>query len=168
LAPPAHATARDDLPRALVWMLVSGLSFALMGAAVKLAGDLPVGVKVFFRNLVTLAITTTTALRNRANPLAPTPHLKLLLVRAFCGLGGVYFYFLALGDLNLADASLLNKTSPFFATLFAVALLGERPGRGAGGEPDPHPGLRRPPQPGAGRLRLGPHRRDGIRARAQR
>ncbi len=112
--------------RALAWMILSGLSFALMGAAVKLSGDLPVGVKVFFRNLVTLGITSVVAVRMGANPFAATPHLRLLLQRSLFGLAGVYFYFVALGNLNLADASLLNKTSPFFATLFAVILLGER------------------------------------------
>jgi drug/metabolite transporter (DMT)-like permease len=42
-----------------------------------------------------------------------------------CGLGGVLLYFLALGKLNLADASLLNKTSPFFVLVFAVFFLKE-------------------------------------------
>lgn len=126
MAPPTHATARDDLPRALLWMMASGLSFALMAASVKLAGDLPVAVKVFFRNLVTLGITALALARARANPFAATPFWPLLLVRAACGLAGVWLYFVALGGMNLADASLLNKTSPFFATLFAVLLLGER------------------------------------------
>ncbi|MFN2370249.1 MAG: DMT family transporter [Candidatus Krumholzibacteriia bacterium] len=126
MAPPTHATARDDLPRALLWMMASGLSFALMAASVKLAGDLPVAVKVFFRNLVTLGITAVALAHARANPFAATPFWPLLLVRAVCGLAGVWLYFVALGGMNLADASLLNKTSPFFATLFAVLLLGER------------------------------------------
>ncbi|MFO7608387.1 MAG: DMT family transporter [Candidatus Krumholzibacteriia bacterium] len=126
MAPPTHATARDDLPRALLWMMASGLSFALMAASVKLAGDLPVAVKVFFRNLVTLGITAAALARARTNPFAATPFWPLLLVRAVCGLAGVWLYFVALGGMNLADASLLNKTSPFFATLFAVLLLGER------------------------------------------
>ena len=130
MARPDHATSGDNVPRALAWMMVSGLSFALMGASVKLAGDLPVAVKVCFRNLVTLGITSAVAWRTRQNPFAATPHLPRLLLRAVCGLGGVYFYFVALGSLNLADASLLNKTSPFFATLFAVLLLKERLVRG--------------------------------------
>lgn len=129
---PAHATTRDDVPRAVLWMMLSGLSFALMGASVKLAGDLPVAVKVFFRNLVTLGITTAVAVRSHRNPLGRTPYWGLLLVRSLCGLAGVYFYFTALGSLTLADASLLNKTSPFFATLFAVLLLRERLLRGMG------------------------------------
>jgi drug/metabolite transporter (DMT)-like permease len=125
LAPPAHASSDDNLPRAILWMAASGLGFALMGASVKLSGDLPVVLKVCVRNVVTLGITTAVAIRARQNVLAPTPHLGLLLVRSAAGLLGVYFYFLALGSLNLADASLLNKTSPFFATLLAVLLLRE-------------------------------------------
>ncbi|HPF70013.1 MAG TPA: DMT family transporter [Candidatus Krumholzibacteria bacterium] len=125
MAPPAHASSRDDVPRALAWMAASGLSFALMGASVKLAGDLPVALKVCVRNLVTLGLTTLVMVRTRQNPFARTPHWPLLLGRALCGLLGVWFYFVALGSLTLADASLLNKTSPFFATLLAVVLLRE-------------------------------------------
>jgi len=111
--------------RAMTWMVFSGLSFALMGAAVKFAGGTSLPVKVFFRNLVTLAITGAVAVRTRENPFAPTPHAWLLIARSLSGLGGVTLYFLALGHLNLADASLLNKTSPFFVFLFAVLLLKE-------------------------------------------
>lgn len=120
---------RDNLPRALAWMMVSGVSFALMGAMVKLAGDVPLASKVFFRNLVTLGITSAVALRLRQNPFGPTVNLRLLLARSFCGLMGVLLYFLALGEMNLAEASLLNKTSPFFVTIFAVVILGEKMSR---------------------------------------
>ena len=97
--------------------------FALMAAAVKFAGDLPLTMKVFFRNLVTLGITSIMAVKLRENPFGPTPHGWRLLFRSLCGLGGVLLYFLALGKLNLADASLLNKTSPFFVLVFAVVFL---------------------------------------------
>lgn len=129
MATAPHRTATDDLGRALAWMVVSGLSFALMGATVKYAGEVHVGVKVFFRNLVTLGITGLVAWRTGANPFAPTPHAWRLLLRSLCGFGGVVLYFIALGDLHLADASLLNKTSPFFVMVFAVFLLGEPLGR---------------------------------------
>jgi drug/metabolite transporter (DMT)-like permease len=116
----------DNLTRAMVWMIFSGLSFAFMGAMVKFSGDVGLPAKVFFRNLVTLAITTVFALRMRENPLAATPNWPRLLLRSVAGLGGVSLYFLALSRLNLAEASLLNKTSPFFVTLFAVILLKEK------------------------------------------
>jgi len=125
LIAPDRPTSLDNLPRAMAWMVVSGLSFALMAAAVKLAGDVPVTMKVFFRNLVTLGITSVVAVKMRENPFGRTPHARLLILRSLCGLGGVLLYFLALSKLTLADASLLNKTSPFFVMIFAVALLKE-------------------------------------------
>ena len=118
--------ARDSMPRAIVFMLLSSASFAGMAAMVKAAGEMPVHEKVFFRNLVTLAITVIMAWRHRENPFGPTRHLKLLLTRAVCGLGGVLLYFYAIGKLTLADASMLNKVSPFFVTIFAALWLGEK------------------------------------------
>jgi len=126
LIAPDRPTPLDNMPRAMAWMVVSGLSFALMAAAVKLAGDLPLTMKVFFRNLVTLGITSVVAVNMRENPFGRTPHAKLLILRSLCGLAGVLLYFLALGKLSLADASLLNKTSPFFVLVFAVVLLKEQ------------------------------------------
>lgn len=117
---------RDSLGRATAFMLLSAACFALMGAMVKAAGDLPVHEKVFFRNLVTLGVTVGMAIRRRENPFGPTRHLRLLLARSFAGLGGVFLYFYAIGHLNLADAALLNKVSPFFVTILAALWLGER------------------------------------------
>ncbi|MEN8007644.1 MAG: DMT family transporter [Candidatus Krumholzibacteriota bacterium] len=119
------STSLDNMPRAMAWMVVSGLCFALMGATVKLSGDVSLTTKVFFRNLVTLVITGIVAVNTRQNPFGPTPHARLLIGRSVCGLAGVLLYFLALSNLNLADASLLNKTSPFFVMVFAVVLLKE-------------------------------------------
>jgi drug/metabolite transporter (DMT)-like permease len=122
----APRTQSDSLPRAIAFMVASGLCFALMGATVKLSGDLPLATKVFFRNLVTLGITGAIAVRQRENPFARTPNWARLLLRSAFGLVGVFLYFLALGEMNLADASLLNKTSPFFVTGFAVLILREK------------------------------------------
>ena len=116
----------DSMPRAVGYMMLSAASFAVMGAMVKAAGEVPVHEKVFFRNLVTLLVTLLMALQRRENPFGPTQHLTLLLARSFAGLCGVFFYFYAIGHLTLADASLLNKVSPFFVTVFAAFWLGER------------------------------------------
>ncbi len=113
------------MPKAMAWMVFSGICFAFMGAAVKLSGDVHLPGKVFFRNLVTLIITSGVSFRLGLNPLAATPHWGKLLSRSFCGLAGVFLYFLALENLFLADASLLNKTSPFFVVVFAALLLKE-------------------------------------------
>ncbi|MBU8871011.1 MAG: DMT family transporter [Gemmatimonadales bacterium] len=116
----------DNMPKAMAWMILSGFSFALMGAMVKLSGDVALPTKVFFRNLVTLGLTTLVAIRTGENVLASTPNAWRLIFRSVFGLCGVTLYFFALGRMNLADASLLNKTSPFFASGLAVLLLGER------------------------------------------
>jgi len=119
------AKTLDNMPRAMAWMVFSGVCFAFMGAAVKLGGDVHLAGKVFFRNLVTLLITSVVSFRLGLNPLAPTPNWGKLLARSICGLSGVFLYFLALEQLFLADASLLNKTSPFFVVIFAALLLKE-------------------------------------------
>ncbi|MFT5234096.1 MAG: drug/metabolite transporter (DMT)-like permease [Candidatus Krumholzibacteriia bacterium] len=116
----------DNMPRAIMWMLASGLSFALMGAMVKFAGDVALPAKVFLRNFVTLLITGSVAFRLQQNPFSPTTNWRRLLFRSLSGLAGVLLYFLAIERLHLADASLLNKTSPFFATIFAVVFLKEQ------------------------------------------
>nr|MEE4267511.1 DMT family transporter [Candidatus Krumholzibacteria bacterium] len=128
--PRAPESPRDNMGRAMAWMVLSGLSFALMGAMVKYSGDVGLHAKVFFRNLVTLGITSAMAIRLGENPLSRSPFWGRMLLRSFSGLAGVFLYFLAIGHLNLADASLLNKTSPFFVTLFAVIFLGETLNRG--------------------------------------
>ena len=125
---PSASEARaqgDSMGRAVVFMLLSAASFAVMGAAVKAAGDVPLHQKVFFRNLVTLAITAAMALGHRENPFGPTRNLGLLLSRALAGLAGVALYFYAIDHLTLADAALLNKVSPFFVTVIAALWLGE-------------------------------------------
>lgn len=116
----------------MAWMVFSGLSFACMGATVKYSAPAGLPAQVFFRNLVTLGITTVFALQMGQNPLAAGPNWPRLLARSVAGLAGVTLYFVALAHLKLADASLLNKTSPFFVALFAVVLLKEKLNRALG------------------------------------
>ncbi len=122
---------RDNYRKAVLCLLLSAFGFALMSAAVKLAGPLPLAQKVFFRNFVTLLITTGTALRLRENPLTRARHRWLLLARSTAGLTGVFLYFYAVDHLSLADAAILTKLAPFFVMLFAAWLLREKLARGA-------------------------------------
>ncbi len=116
----------DNKKAAIGWILFSALGFSLMGATVKLAGDLPLHQKVFFRNLVTLAITGAIMLRRRENPLRRSPAIHLLLLRSLIGLAGVFLYFHCIENMNLADSAMLNKLSPFFILIFASLILGEK------------------------------------------
>ena len=60
-------------------------------------------------------------------PIPEKKNIPDLLGRSFFGTVGLLFNFYAIGQLNLSDANMLNKLSPFFAILFSVFLLGEKP-----------------------------------------
>lgn len=127
---PSSAAPSDgeDRPRAVVLMCLSAISFALMGAMVKLSGDLPLFEKVFVRNLISLGVAVVMVRIAGARLLGHWHHQPLLLARSLIGLGGVMSFFYAIDHLLLADATILNKLSPFFVSLFAGLFLAERLG----------------------------------------
>lgn len=116
----------DHKPKAVLYMLVSALAFAVMGAMVKLSGNIPVFEKVFFRNLVSLILAYAMLRNNQAKMFGEKENRKLLMARALLGLVGVAMYFYAINNLILADSAMLNKLSPFFVTLFACWFLKEK------------------------------------------
>ncbi|HKJ83178.1 MAG TPA: DMT family transporter [Mariprofundaceae bacterium] len=104
--------------------LLSAASFAGMAACVRvISQDLPQGEVVFFRNFIALLFLLPLMLRSRVS--LRTERFRWHLLRAGAGLGAMYLYFYALAHLPLADALLLNYTSPLFITLFAVFWLKE-------------------------------------------
>ena len=116
----------DHCGHAIVMMVLSGLSFALVAVMVRLAGEIPLCEKVFFRSVVMLAVTGALAVRARENLFARNPRMPLLLLRGAFGTIAMFLYFFAIERLNIADATVLNKLSPFFVTLFAVLFLREK------------------------------------------
>ena len=117
-----------DSPRkAALFIIVSAASFTLMGVMVREAGALPVYEKIFFRNLITLLISGATVARDGRGLLDPlrSPYRRRLLLRSCFGLGGVFLYFTAIDHLTLADATMLNKLSPFFVFVLAAVFLRE-------------------------------------------
>jgi len=107
-------------------MVLSGLSFALVAVMVRLAGEIPLCEKVLFRSVVMLAVAVVLAVRARENLFARNPRMPLLLLRGALGTIAMFLYFFAIERLNIADATVLNKLSPFFVTLFAVLFLREK------------------------------------------
>ncbi|KGM98449.1 membrane protein [Clostridium novyi A str. 4552] len=115
----------NNKTKAVLYMLLSALGFAFMGAMVKLAGNLPVIEKVFFRNFISLFVAFG-ALKKATGPiLGKKENQKYLLARALLGLTGMFLYFYSIDHLKLADSAMLNKLSPFFITLFAIMFLKE-------------------------------------------
>ena len=107
--------------------MAAAFGFAMMSLFVKLAGDLPAFQKAFFRNFVALIFIFIMMLREKVGFIPPKEHIPALLGRSFFGTMGLLCNFYALGRLNLSDANMLNKLSPFFAIIFSIFLLKEKP-----------------------------------------
>ena len=116
----------ENKPKAIILILISALAFAIMGAMVKLAGDIPLFEKVFYRNLLSLGMAYIMIKNKNVSFFGKKENQKYLLSRSLLGLLGVILSFYAINYLVLSDASMLNKISPFFVTLFAVFFLKEK------------------------------------------
>jgi len=116
----------DHCGRAILMIILSGLSFSLVAVMVRLAGDIPIYEKVFFRSVVMLGAMVAMVVRSRENPFARSPRLPLLVLRGVFGTTAMFLYFFAIERLTIADATVLNKLSPFFVAMFAVLFLREK------------------------------------------
>lgn len=82
--------------------------------------------KAFFRNFIA-AVIVFIILRRRHIPFRIEKPARLyVLLRCVFGTAGLVLNFYAIDRLDLADANMLNKLSPFFAILFSGFLLRER------------------------------------------
>ena len=113
----------------VLFILGAALCFALMNLFVNLAGDLPVMQKVFFRNLIaSVAVFFLLLFQKEKFRIHSKECLFWLFLRSFVGFLGVILNFYAIDTIgSISDASILNKLSPFFAILFSVFLLKEKP-----------------------------------------
>lgn len=94
---------------------------------VKLAGELPPFEKAFFRNLVTSVFMTGVMLKKHISFIPEKKNVPDLLGRSLFGALGIICNFYAIDRMNLPDANMLNKMSPFFAVIFSIFLLKEIP-----------------------------------------
>jgi len=105
--------------------IAAACSFAMMAGLVKLASaDVPLPVLVFLRNLAGLAIILPVVLP-RGRRYLKTKKLKMHMFRSLISLCAITSFFYALGHIGLAEASLLNATSPLFIGILATLILGE-------------------------------------------
>ncbi len=112
--------------KGVCYILSAAFFFALMGAFVKLAGDLPSMQKSFFRNFVALIFAGGVLLKQKESLKVEKKNLIPLLCRCFFGTLGLVCNFYAIDHLVLSDASMLNKLSPFFAIIASFFLLKEK------------------------------------------
>lgn len=110
----------------IICILLSAICFTGMNTFVRLSGDLPTFQKVFFRNFVAMFFALFLMAKNK-DSFRPKPgNLKYLLIRSIGGIAGMLGNFYAIDKLDLSDASMLNKMSPFFALVFSAVFIKEK------------------------------------------
>lgn len=114
----------ENRKKGITLIILSSLFFALMASSVKMVGQLPLALKIFFRNGIGL-IFIYTIIRRKGISIVPV-NKKMMALRSLFGLMGVALYYYALSQLPLSNAVILNKLSPFFVVVFSVLFLGER------------------------------------------
>ena len=112
--------------KGILFIILSALCFSLMNMFVKLSGDLPSIQKSFFRNSVAVVAAAVLLVKSHTPFRWQKGNLGLLVVRASFGTLGILCNFYAISHMNLADASMLNKLSPFFVILFSFFFLKEK------------------------------------------
>ena len=116
----------DNKKLGIAYMIASSFSFAIMSFFVRLSGDgIPVMQKSFFRNLVAFFVALVMLKKSRISFKIGKGNAGCMMTRAVAGTLGILCNFFAVDHLNLADASILNKLSPFFAVIFSIFLLKE-------------------------------------------
>lgn len=115
-----------DKYKGIFYIILAAFGFAFMNLFVKLAGDLPAIEKSFFRNLVAVFFAFTVMKKEKIPFTIPKGTGKYIFFRSLFGTIGIFANFYAIGKLYIADASMLNKLSPFFAIIFSYFLLKEK------------------------------------------
>jgi drug/metabolite transporter (DMT)-like permease len=108
----------------LAQMALAAFYFSLMGLMVRFVAHLPLMEVVFFRALVSVALSAWVLTRQRSSWWGKNP--KLLFARGCTGFLGLTIYLYTIQTLSLAEAVTLQYLNPIFSTLFAPWILKER------------------------------------------
>jgi drug/metabolite transporter (DMT)-like permease len=119
-----------NVPRAIALKLGQTFVFSLMYAAIKLAGDVPIGQVVFFRGLfalVPLFVWTTFTVGPLEAIMTKRPMYHV--VRSVVGTSSMFSSFTAIQLLPLATVTAFSFMQPIFAVVLAAIFLGEHVGK---------------------------------------
>ncbi|BES86985.1 transporter RarD family, DMT superfamily protein [Pectobacterium araliae] len=107
--------------------ILSALCATLMLACVKgLNGAIPTGEVIFFRSFIALfPLLLWLTIQGNIRQQIKTKNIFGHLIRGVSGTGGMYFNYLALVYISLADATAISYAAPLFTVLMAALLLKE-------------------------------------------
>ena len=112
--------------RGILYILSAAFFFSLMTLFIRMSGDLPTVQKTLFRNLFAGIVAWIMLLTSKEKIVIGKENLPALIKRSTYGVLGMLCNFYAIDHLNLADANILNKLSPFFAILMSYFILKEK------------------------------------------
>ena len=116
----------NNQKQGILYIIMAGFFFALMTFFVRISGELPTMQKAFFRNAVAAVIAFMTIIKGGVKFIPTKENVPDLFMRSFCGTLGLICNFYAIDKLNIADANILNKLSPFFAIIMSAFILKEK------------------------------------------
>lgn len=112
--------------QAILFIILAGIGFSLMSFFIKLSGDVPTYQKAFFRNLVAGVLAFGLLFKSGIRVKLDKTNIFDLFMRGFFGTSGLLCNFYAIDKINISDANILNKLSPFFAMILSYFILKER------------------------------------------
>ena len=109
------------------WMITSACAFSLMQVFIKLtSASVSVYLQVLFRNVVGILISAIYIKKEQLLWFGSKQEQLFLFGRSIAGFLGLVTFFYASRLGNVADVTIVNRTGPFFTTLFSVIFLKER------------------------------------------
>lgn len=116
----------SDIKKGILSIIASAFFFALMALFIKLAGDIPTLQKCFFRNFFAMILAFVALIKAEESFKPGKGNVKYLVARSVAGGLGMICNFYAVDHCkSIADSSILNKLSPFFAIVFSAIILKE-------------------------------------------
>jgi drug/metabolite transporter (DMT)-like permease len=113
-----------ELTDGMKQMVISAISFSLMGLFVRLLRNMPSIEIVMFRAGISLVISAGLLLHYRRSLVGK--HRGLLFLRGFFGFIALSAYFYSIHELPLAEAVPVQYTSPLFTAMLAPLILKEK------------------------------------------
>lgn len=112
--------------KGILCIIMAAFFFSLMTVFVRLSGDLPTMQKALFRNAVAAIVSWIMLIKANEKIIIKKGDWFDLTMRAAFGTTGLICNFYAIDKLNISDANMLNKLSPFFAILMSIFILKEK------------------------------------------
>lgn len=116
----------SDTLKGIAFIILSGMSFAWMSVGIRLAGDLPTMEKCVFRNAIAFLLSGVLLWRSGGGLRCLAGNFWPMAGRAVFGSAGLILNFYANSHMNIADANVLNKLSPFVVLICSSVMLKER------------------------------------------